>query len=501
MGIEILDNENYSEVSPVPNLDIPELEEVACVTPTEEPDSKYIIYCRPKKPYRGGCPECGSLNYYGHGKAANRLVHDISKGLSSVFLEVQVPRYKCNDCGKTFNYIFDEIRKNEKFTERLYIQIKKRALNESFSRIASEYELSVSTVKQMMMERGEELEERRGPVVAPRILGIDEKHIEHKMRGVFVDIEAGELLEMTENNKRQTVIDTIYKMKGYDKIEIVTMDMANAYRPAIEEALPWAKIIVDKFHVLSDLFRYVQTSKVAITNKLKEDIAKMPDGKDKDEKNRLITELGKNNRLFKYSIENLGKNKAKASLMAKLTEEFEELNQLRLLKEGLERMYKADDRKEAEKRYDMWVSIVKSVKGNELFSGFQSIYRTTQNWFEEIMGYFDDGCRVTNATTEGLNSLIQDINELGNGYGFETLRYKCLFYEPAEIKPKSFKQTKRIFAETKDKDDKGKHTFGFGTPGGLRIPTKTVTETVTIDNPQGSKIDVLLKALEEGNLI
>ena len=36
----------------------------------------------------------------------------------------------------------------------------------------------------------EELDKKR-KLVAPRVLGIDESHIGHKMRGVFTDIEGG----------------------------------------------------------------------------------------------------------------------------------------------------------------------------------------------------------------------------------------------------------------------------------------------------------------------
>ena len=46
-----------------------------------------------------------------------------------------------------------------------------------------------------------ELEKKCGPIIASRVLGIDEKHIVHMMRVVFVDIESGTILEMRPHKK------------------------------------------------------------------------------------------------------------------------------------------------------------------------------------------------------------------------------------------------------------------------------------------------------------
>ena len=54
-----------------------------------------------------------------------------------------------------------------------------------------------------------ELEKQRGPIIAPRVLGIDEKHIVHALRAVFIDIETGVLLEMKPNNMNNDIIETI----------------------------------------------------------------------------------------------------------------------------------------------------------------------------------------------------------------------------------------------------------------------------------------------------
>ena len=99
------------------------------------------------------------------------------------------------------------------FTRRLIQQIQRRAFQEPFKRLADEYGVSVPTIANIMLETGKELDKEH-PLIAPRVLGIDEKHIEHKMRAIYVDIENGVLLEMSPNNKKETVKQLIQSMKG-----------------------------------------------------------------------------------------------------------------------------------------------------------------------------------------------------------------------------------------------------------------------------------------------
>ena len=386
MSKVIFNNSKFSKVEPIPKLNLPEIEEVECVTPINNAHREYLFYCKPTKSDRKGCPQCGSVRTYSHGFNKDRLIHDVSIGLCPVFLQLKTPRYRCEDCGATFNHRYDDIQQNGMLTRRLEQQIKERAINEPFSSIAEEYNISVPTVKKMMLEYGGKLLEERGELIAPEILALDEKHIQHRMCAVFVDGKEGNLIEMTSDNKRQTITKTIQSMKEYEKIRVVTVDMNNAYRPMLEEVIPWAKIIVDKFHVLQDHHRKVQECKTLVTSYLKEQIKAMPAGEEKDYKDKLLTQMGKNNWLFKFGIKKLAKMKRNSSLMSELCTEFPEINTLRLLKEGLELMYEANSREEAEKVHKQWAKLVKEAD-KDLFKPMKSMLRTTQRWHEEIFGF------------------------------------------------------------------------------------------------------------------
>lgn len=427
--------------SRTPSLNLPDIDAVACYSLYNNPN--YLIFrCKPSHKHDKGCPSCGSIAIVSHGMTKEpRLVHDVNIGLKRVDLLIDTPRYRCKDCGAAFRHVFDSVLEGRQYTARLYEQIRRDAFIRPFSQVAAEFGVTEGTVRKIFDEYIAELEENRGEIVAPEVLGIDEKHIVHAMRGVFVDIKTGRLLEMTEDNREATVISTIERMIGYDtNIRIVTTDMANNYRSYIQQCLPNAKIIVDKYHVYQDLYTKVRSARKAILEHIGEMLQLISD-EDEKERLRKIRNLAANNAyLFKFGKAKLAESEARIASMASVCETFPEFNHLRLIKEGFERIYEQPDRAAAETAYHEWEKLIpprgsKQIAQWEkqygvsasLFSDLAVFYRTTQKWFMEIFNYFDEDCQYTNAATEGTNSLIQRINAEGAGYGFQHLRAKALF--------------------------------------------------------------------------
>lgn len=93
--------------------------------------------------------------------------------------------------------------KKGKEIERLLEQIQYEAFTNSFKDIARLHRVSDSTVECIFADYATTLmgiREKDG-IEAPRVLGIDEKHIQHKMRGILSDIETGTPLDFPEDNK------------------------------------------------------------------------------------------------------------------------------------------------------------------------------------------------------------------------------------------------------------------------------------------------------------
>jgi transposase len=490
-----LEEADLEPVSLIPRLNLPDLEETACFKP-KGCDDYLVIHCRPVDRYSQQCPICQKktiLNIHGYlGK--DRLVHDVNVGVQQIDLSVRVPRYRCEECGNTFAHTFQSIMENRQMTYRLYEQIRRDSFVRTYTDVSAAYGFSATTIASIFDEYAEELEGKRSVVVAPRVLGIDEKHIVHAMRAVFVDIETGVLLEMKGGNKKADIIGTIQSMVDYDKnIEIVTMDMSPAYRSYVQECIPFAKIVVDKYHVFQLLQTRVKKVRTRLIDMFANIVKEEPDAAKQDRMKLVLNAANKDHYLFKFGARRLEEDPARLMLMADLCRTFPEFNHLRLLKENFEKIYDAETREEAERLYEEWAPLV-PPKGKlqmakwqekynvppELYAEFRSFANTLTNWYNEIFSYFDDGCRFTNAATEGLNNLIERFSRLGNGYSFERLRAKALFWHMAAPRTRYVLSAKKlpVYAES--------HTTSFRMRAAIvgsysyDLPKKVGTKTIHI---------------------
>lgn len=428
-----------------PDVGLPDIETESAYRPREN-QQYMLLMCKPKSKYAGACPLCGC---WGTGFISNgylkqpRLVHDVPVGTTSVDLYVKVPRYTCRDCGSTFTHIFESISEGRQSTLRLVEKIKKDCFIRPFSDIAAETGYTIPTISSIFDEYIEELDANRPPIIAPEVLGIDEKHIVHQMRAVFIDDKTGLLLDMLPTNKPDAITSMIESMVDYDKnIRIVTMDMANGYKSAIQMCLPYAKIVVDKFHVFQDLSRRITKAKTGIMEEISLQIKNEPDKQAADHIREVRDLIVRNAYLFKFGRKKLLKKPERLKVMADACRTFPELNHLRLIKEGFERIYEeAETREQAEALYAEWEKLIPPSGKKQIavweekyhvqasfFKELTGFYRTTKSWHEEIFAYFDEDCSYTNSAAEGTNSLIQRINAQGSGYGFNHLRAKTVYW-------------------------------------------------------------------------
>lgn len=356
------------------------------------------------------CPQCGMEDYYKHGKT-ERFARDLSAFGKRVGITIKGHRYKCNNCDSTFSESYESIDERDKMTNRLREHIKVESLKRPFANIADEFSIAPTTVKRIFNEFLEE-QEQNIKFKTPKVLGIDEVHLNKKMRAVFTDIEALRVLDMLKDRNKQTIINFLKKIPDKKTIEIVTTDMWQPYRDAINEVLPHAKQIVDKFHVIQ------------YGNKALEDTRKSFRG----------TLDVKQRRALMHERFILLKNKEDLKPQEQLNLQmwfvtFPTLKVAHDLKEGLRNMYLCETRQQAQEHFIKWKqSIPKDM------SAFLDVAKMIENWHVEIFNYFDN--RYTNAFTESVNNLIKYIEKSGRGYSFEVLRAKVLFSTKATAKPK-----------------------------------------------------------------
>ena len=459
---------DLTPLSRVPCLNLIGINETAAYA--FQDTSEYLLVecepdCAPKQ-----CPVC--KEYYGVSRNGYtqypRLVHDVNIGLMQVDLSVKVPKYICTKCKSVFTHEFEDFVEGRQFTKRLYDQIKVDAFYRKFTEVAEDFGISDTTVADIFDEYAAELEARYEAPTVGSWLAIDEKHVGHKMRGVFVDGNSGRILEVTEDNKLPTVKKTIMGFKGYENIKYITTDMANSYRSVIEDIFGCkVTLIVDKWHVLNDLSTKISHCRTKIIEYLNDELKKEADKKvlqRKLEVKKLVTDNGY---LFKFGDEKLAEKPIRLQILGEVCKTFPEFNHLRLLKEGFELIYDCQDRESAEMVFDQWCDLVPPSGKNQieaweekykvpskLFEDIRALKNTVNTrWRIEVFNYFDVDAYKTNAIAEASNSFLERF--VINGYSFKRLRAKVLYWHIAGAR-------KRYVIDLRRERDYTRHDFMTG---------------------------------------
>lgn len=367
-------------------------------------DYLYVLVPRNRP---GECPACHSASLHIH-KAAERKVKDLHVFGHRVGLLIKGKAYRCANCGTIIRQEYPSI--DGHMTNRLKKEIKESSIQETFAQLSKVYDFSETTIKELFKEKVREL--RKNYVLTmPKVLGIDEVHFQHKYYGVFVDVnkENGHIIEMTENRSKETIINVLNSMANPERLRWVTIDMWRPYRDAVASLFPDIPIVIDRFHVIKELLKVLESIRKGLSRKIKE------------QKERASL---KNNRfLILGSSENLSEVQYKR--IQELFNDYPQFEVPYLLKESFRSIYAtAKSKTEAEKLYKEWCDECHE----ENITEFDRFMATVDNWHDEIFAYFDlSGDNRTNAQTESLNNRIKEIAGSGRGYSFDILRDKAVF--------------------------------------------------------------------------
>ena len=355
------------------------------------------------------CPQCKSADFNKHG-VTNREARDLNVHGYYVGLIISGHRYKCKNCGNTWSDKYSSIDERAKMTNRMRKYICEKALKKTFSDISEELSISVPTVKQIFEDHVASLDAKR-KIVAPRVLGLDETHLNNIYRGVYVDIENKRIIDMTADRKLTTVKQWLRALPEKDRIDCVTMDMWGPYKDAVTSELPGVPMIIDKFHVIKHLNEALDSIRKQEQDKL-------------TAKERTHT---KRNRWLLLT----NKDDLKGMDVFKLQDllySFPQFKEPHQLKEDFRDIYKAGDRDSAELMFEEWAE--KACK----YKQYKAFIEMVNNWHTEIFNYFD--YEYTNAATESLNRVSKEVSAKGRGYKFEVLRAKMIYATTASKPPK-----------------------------------------------------------------
>jgi transposase len=153
----------------------------------------------------------------------------------------------------------DWLADNPLYTKRFAFYVGRRCRESTVQAIAQELHLNWHTVKELDKQYMRE-QLRRAGCPAPRVIGVDEIAVgkRHSYRIVVSDLERRRPIWFGGKDRSEASLDEFFAWLGPKKcrkIRVAVMDMWKAFRNSTlkEGHAPQARIIYDKFHVMSHL--------------------------------------------------------------------------------------------------------------------------------------------------------------------------------------------------------------------------------------------------------
>lgn len=212
-----------------------------------ESDHDYHIKAETSAPLTV-CPNCHSREVVGYGRI-EVLVRDLPMHGKRVGIYVHARRFKCKSCGKTFMEYLPDVNENRWMTERLVKWIGQRSMTNTFTSIAEDVGVTEGTIRNVFSDYVNELE-RTIRFETPKWMGIDEIHIIQRPRAVISNLGKNTAVNLLPNRNKKTVASYLSGLKDKGTVQYVAMDLWKPYREAVQEVIPQAKVVVDKFHVV-----------------------------------------------------------------------------------------------------------------------------------------------------------------------------------------------------------------------------------------------------------
>ena len=325
-------------------------------------------------------------------------------------LEADVPRGRCEEHGvKQISVPWAENR--SKFTalfERLVIDWLKEAGQTPVGRRMDLTWDEVHGVMKRAVRRGVD----RREVVLVKKIGVDEKSFlkRHDYVTVVTNLETGKVLFVGEGRRKES-LDAFYRSLTSDQleaIEVVVMDMWEGYIQSTVEHVPaaWDKIVFDKFHISKHLNDAVDKVRRQEHKQLQADGESALKG-------------------TKYSW-----LKGTAKFTPGAWKSFKELRDSDLktarawaIKENFQNFWGYVYKGAAENFFEKWYAWAIRSK----IEPIKRVARMLQRKLYNILTYLE--YRVTNAISEGVNSIIQWIKYTARGFrNRENFKTAILFH-------------------------------------------------------------------------
>jgi len=220
------------------------------VTQIERDEKRLLLYCQPQL-HRVCCPKCGSRDVILRGEK-DRWIRNLPIGRDCTWIVATLPRVECRACR-----IVRQVNIGLADTRRTYTHAFERYVLELCRRmtmqdVAEHLGVSWDIVKDIH-KRYLQKHFAKPPLQDVRHIGIDEICVGRGYRflTLVLDLDTGAILFAGEG-KKAAALDPFWRRlaAAQAKVRAVAIDLSPAYQKAVEENLPAAAIVFDRFHVI-----------------------------------------------------------------------------------------------------------------------------------------------------------------------------------------------------------------------------------------------------------
>jgi transposase len=388
-------------------LDLPEIR----ILKTEMGQREIVITVESTRAW-AICARCGNeiREFHSYGRQL-RLRHLPILG-RPVIIEIRPKRFRCPTCDnhptttQKLDWYNERSLHTVAYDQWLLLQLIGSTISDVARKEGTTYDAVLGAVdRQIAGEVSWEQIEQLG------ILGLDEVALKKGHRDFIVLLTARQpegqvkLLGVLPDRKLETVEQFLLAVPERLRATVseVCIDMYEGYASAVNQALPQARIVADRFHVAKNYRACADQLRVEVQRELKATL-------NKEEYEALKGTMW----LFRRDPEELDKEEGER--LALLFECAPDLKQAYDLREKLTGIFETEHTKES------GAAAIKGWMKSVWSSGlgcFDSFLTTLENWMDEITNYFIS--RQTSGFVEGFNNKVKVLKR--RCYGITNLRH------------------------------------------------------------------------------
>lgn len=350
------------------------------------------------------CPNCNSSNVVRNGSVVRRFV-SVPLGCSQTFIEMEIQRIKCHDCGCIKQENVDFAKGKRRHTQAFANMVIDLSRFATIQDIAWFLNVSWDLVRNIQMEFLQK--EYSNPDLSNlKYISIDEfaTHKGHVYKTIVVNMENGHIVYVGDGHGKSS-LDGFWDKLGERRknIQAVCTDLSSAYTNAVSEHLPNASLVVDHFHVVK-----LMNSKIDL---LRRQLWHM----EKDVNKRKVIK-GTRWLLLRNGndiLDNEYKNRLENALNMN-----EPLMKAYYLKENMREIWKQKNKDDAERVIDDWIKQAIESKVQIL----RKMADTIKMHRPYILAWYD--YPISNGPTEGINNKIKVLKR--QMYGFRNEEFFTL---------------------------------------------------------------------------